>query len=164
MRARKTSAIPPVASFLTRVYLPRVCVTVVRTKPHEGAAPKNKGPVPRPSLPVPLHGLTPDFTRSTASENQAVRSRIERVGLHTVSTASTPANQRGAPVVRVGDVLTVADVAALLNLSKPKVYAMVSSGELASFRIGAAVRVHRSAVDRLVHRLRGAGASGGANE
>lgn len=53
-------------------------------------------------------------------------------------------------LVRVGDVLTVAEVAALLNLSKPKVYAMVDSGELAHFRIGSAIRVHREAVEALV--------------
>ena len=70
------------------------------------------------------------------------------------STDSTASTRRGAPVVRnlvrVGDVLTVAEVAALLKLSKSKVYSMIDRGHLASFRIGAVIRVHRSAVEALV--------------
>jgi excisionase family DNA binding protein len=67
---------------------------------------------------------------------------------------STQTTVRGAPVVRnlvrVGDVLTVAESAALLKLSKPKVYAMVDAGELSHFRVGSVIRIHREAVESIV--------------
>jgi excisionase family DNA binding protein len=62
--------------------------------------------------------------------------------------------RRGLPVVppirRVGDVLTVREVAALLKVSTAMVYAMVGRGELAHFRVGNAIRVHREAPERLM--------------
>jgi excisionase family DNA binding protein len=47
------------------------------------------------------------------------------------------------------EVLTVAEVAAVLKVSRATVYAMVERGELESFRVSNAIRILRTAVDRL---------------
>jgi excisionase family DNA binding protein len=48
--------------------------------------------------------------------------------------------------------LTVAEVAAMLRVSKMTVYRLVHSGELASVRVGRSFRVPEQAVDAFLHR------------
>ncbi len=47
--------------------------------------------------------------------------------------------------------LTVAEVAAELNVHVSTVYRLVRSGELAGIKVGTAVRVRRSAVDAYIN-------------
>lgn len=56
-----------------------------------------------------------------------------------------------APEVGVGnggaDLLTVAEVAAALRVSRMTVYRLVEVGELQAFRIGHSIRIDRAALD-----------------
>lgn len=57
-------------------------------------------------------------------------------------TAPTVTNRRGAPVVRnVARMLSVADVAEALGVSRATVYALVQRGELVRVQVGASIRI-----------------------
>ncbi len=61
------------------------------------------------------------------------------------SARSGPAADRGEPVAGV-KFLTVAEVAAMMRVSKMTVYRMVHNGELAAVRVGRSFRVPEKAV------------------
>ncbi|GGK50654.1 putative DNA-binding protein [Nocardia camponoti] len=64
-----------------------------------------------------------------------------------VSGAMMSTNNQGQPVIGGGtQFLTVAEVAALMRVSKMTVYRLVHSGELPAVRVGRSFRVHAKAV------------------
>ncbi|SEG92177.1 DNA binding domain-containing protein, excisionase family [Thermomonospora echinospora] len=54
-----------------------------------------------------------------------------------------------------GDFLTVDETAALLKISRWKLYDLLRNGELASFHLGRRRLIPRTAIDDLVNRLMG---------
>jgi excisionase family DNA binding protein len=101
---------------------------------------------PAPVLPRPAgYGQRP-YTRPavpgagpTGQRPQAVRP----AGAHPM--AGAPAMQRPAPRAAVS-FLTVAEVAAIMRVSKMTVYRLVHGGELAAVRVGRSFRVPEPAV------------------
>ena len=65
------------------------------------------------------------------------------------SRRATPVRPRGQPVTRT-QFLTVAEVAALMRVSKMTVYRLVHNGELPAVRVGRSFRVHAKAVHDLL--------------
>ncbi|MCZ4555172.1 excisionase family DNA binding protein [Rhodococcus sp. PvR044] len=64
-----------------------------------------------------------------------------------VSTSkSKGSNPDGQPMVGGTQFLTVAEVAALMRVSKMTVYRLVHNGELPAVRVGRSFRVHAKAV------------------
>ena len=67
-----------------------------------------------------------------------------------MATGNTPSKgqqpQDGQPVLAGTQFLTVAEVAALMRVSKMTVYRLVHSGELPAVRVGRSFRVHAKAV------------------
>ena len=76
-------------------------------------------------------------------------SRIMAVGAR-----SSPSAPTGAPESRsgVGDIFTVAEVAAYLKIPKKTVYKLVGSGDLPAFKAGKHWRVLRSELGRWIAR------------
>ncbi|MDV8001547.1 helix-turn-helix domain-containing protein [Rhodococcus sp. IEGM 1408] len=60
--------------------------------------------------------------------------------------ATTDKTDSGAPATGGSQFLTVAEVAALMRVSKMTVYRLVHSGELPAVRVGRSFRVHSKAV------------------
>ncbi|HJC28993.1 MAG TPA: helix-turn-helix domain-containing protein [Candidatus Dietzia intestinipullorum] len=60
--------------------------------------------------------------------------------------SSTDKNESGAQAGGGSQFLTVAEVAALMRVSKMTVYRLVHSGELPAVRVGRSFRVHSKAV------------------
>jgi len=54
------------------------------------------------------------------------------------------------PLRVVDDVLTVAEVAKALKVVPATVYALISKGQIAHFRVNNAIRVHRSELERFI--------------
>lgn len=51
----------------------------------------------------------------------------------------------------------VAEAAALLSLSRSKVYELIAAGEIAVIKIGKSARIERQELERFIAKLRGEG-------
>ena len=78
----------------------------------------------------------------------------------TLPTGRDSAAQDADPGDPAPDLMTVAEVAAMLRVSKMTIYRMVESGHLPAMRIGRAFRVPRASVARF---LRDAGTGNAVN-
>jgi integrase len=105
-----------------------------------------KAPTDFPQIPSALFGAHGSTVRAVAHE---VRAGVRPAP----STNSIPSNAHGPPVVRfrlVEDVLTVPEVAAVLKVVPATVYALISKGQLAHFRVNNAIRVRRAELERFM--------------
>jgi excisionase family DNA binding protein len=64
----------------------------------------------------------------------------------TSQTLNNPAGSIADRIVKIGHTLTVSELAEILNVSRAFLYRLAASGEVHSFRVGAAVRFDPTSV------------------
>ena len=92
--------------------------------------------------PLDLPGLT-DWVAMTSTNGPSARDAAAAKSARDAGAAD------GQPITRT-QFLTVAEVAALMRVSKMTVYRLVHNGELPAVRVGRSFRVHAKAVHDLL--------------
>ena len=68
-----------------------------------------------------------------------------------VGDPQAAARETGHTSTRTGDLLTVAEVAAMCRVSKMTIYRLIHAGELAAVRVGRSLRIPAGAAHNLTH-------------
>ena len=100
------------------------------------------GSVPAVGKPLDLPGLT-EWVVMTSMNGPSARESAAAKSARDAGAAD------GQPITRT-QFLTVAEVAALMRVSKMTVYRLVHNGELPAVRVGRSFRVHAKAVHDLL--------------
>lgn len=100
------------------------------------------GSVPAVGKPLDLPGLT-EWVAMTSMNGPSARESAAAKSARDAGAAD------GQPITRT-QFLTVAEVAALMRVSKMTVYRLVHNGELPAVRVGRSFRVHAKAVHDLL--------------